>query len=145
MIKTKLNNASQLVVGETYIFRNVKRHPFCLNPEGKEFKVKSNSRMVVTGTFDGVEQIFMSERMGSGDFEIHRKPLHPTKLSRQCRILLRHLQRSNITQRQALMDHSIMALPRRIADLKEAGYNIETVMKVNAHTGQRYAAYYLAD
>jgi hypothetical protein len=72
------------------------------------------------------------------------KPVDPMYLSPQCRQILNDLYRGTVTQRSALMDHGIMALPRRIADLKEAGYPIEKVMKRNPHTGQRYASYYLA-
>ena len=40
----------------------------------------------------------------------------------QCRTLLNHLRKGKtLTQRSALMDFGVMALPRRMADLKEAG------------------------
>lgn len=48
---------------------------------------------------------------------------------------------NTLTQRSALLDFGIMALPRRIADLKESGFPIESVMKSNPLTGQRYAEY----
>ena len=49
-----------------------------------------------------------------------------------------------LTQRSALMDYGIMALPRRIADLKASGFPINTKMKTNPTTGQRYAQYTMA-
>lgn len=47
----------------------------------------------------------------------------------------------SLTQRSALMDFGIMALPRRIADLKELGFPVHTEMKTNPNTGQRFAQY----
>lgn len=68
------------------------------------------------------------------------------KLSPQCELILNHLRKGHtITQRSALMDYGIMALPRRIADLKEMGYRIESVMEHNKLTGQRYARYSLIE
>jgi hypothetical protein len=51
------------------------------------------------------------------------------------------LKGNSLTQRSALLDFGIMALPRRIADLKEAGFPIKSVIKNNPQTGQRYASY----
>ncbi|MFA7168909.1 MAG: helix-turn-helix domain-containing protein [Sphaerochaetaceae bacterium] len=66
------------------------------------------------------------------------------KLPTQCSLILNHLRKGHsITQRSALMDFGVMALPRRIADLKEKGYRIKTVMEHNKLTGQRYARYSL--
>lgn len=65
-------------------------------------------------------------------------------LTPQCLVILSHLRKGHtVTQRSALMDFGVMALPRRIADLKEAGFNIESVMEKNTLTGQRYARYTL--
>lgn len=50
----------------------------------------------------------------------------------------------SLTQRNALLDYGIMALPRRIADLKETGFPISTVMMHNKTTGQRFARYTMA-
>ncbi len=36
-----------------------------------------------------------------------------------------------------------MALPRRIADLKDRGYKIKSLLEHNKLTGQRYARYSL--
>lgn len=66
------------------------------------------------------------------------------KLSPQCELILAHLRKGHsITQRSALMDFGVMALPRRIKDLREAGHQIESVMEHNKLTGQRYARYSL--
>lgn len=65
-------------------------------------------------------------------------------LTPQCRTLLEHLKKGRtLTQRSALMDFGVMALPRRIADLKEAGYDVSSTMECNTLTGQRYARYKL--
>jgi hypothetical protein len=47
----------------------------------------------------------------------------------------------SLTQRSALMDYGIMALPRRIADLKAQGFPVKSEMKTNPNTGQRFAQY----
>ncbi|SDU39746.1 helix-turn-helix domain-containing protein [Geopseudomonas guangdongensis] len=66
------------------------------------------------------------------------------RLSPQCDLILNHLEKGHsITQRSALMDFGVMALPRRIKDLKEMGYPIRSVMETNNLTGQRYARYSL--
>lgn len=60
----------------------------------------------------------------------------------QNQILLKHLQRTGrITQREAIMDHSIQALCRRIKDLREMGHDIVTRMKKHPITGQRYGEF----
>ena len=65
-------------------------------------------------------------------------------LTPQCRIILKHLKQGfSITQRSALMDFGVMALPRRICDLKEAGHKISSVMEYNSLTGQKFARYSL--
>ncbi|GGX91006.1 hypothetical protein GCM10007160_18090 [Litchfieldella qijiaojingensis] len=52
---------------------------------------------------------------------------------------------NTLTQRSALMDFGIMALPRRITDLKETGFPVKVEMKSNPMTGQRFAQYSLDD
>lgn len=62
----------------------------------------------------------------------------------QTQELLKHLMAGrSITQRDAMqfLTTSIAALPRRIADLKEAGYPIVTTYERNKFTGRRYARY----
>ncbi|WP_218195179.1 helix-turn-helix domain-containing protein [Pseudomonas sp. 1239] len=55
-----------------------------------------------------------------------------------------HLKKGHsITQRSALLDFGVMALPRRISDLKEMGYPISSEIEINNLTGQRYARYSL--
>lgn len=66
------------------------------------------------------------------------------KLSPQCELILNHLKKGHsITQRSALLDFGVMALPRRISDLKEMGYPISSEIEINNLTGQRYARYSL--
>lgn len=66
------------------------------------------------------------------------------KLSPQCELILAHLRKGHsITQRSALMDFGVMALPRRIKDLRERGYPITSEIETNKLTGQRYARYSL--
>lgn len=65
-------------------------------------------------------------------------------LSRQCRQVLSHLERTgHISRRSALLDYSIAHLPTRIMELKEFGIDIDTVMMRHPTTGQRYADYRL--
>jgi hypothetical protein len=55
------------------------------------------------------------------------------------------LEGNTLTQRSALLDFGIMALPRRVADLRETGFPVKVEMKTNPHTGQRYASYAMND
>lgn len=60
--------------------------------------------------------------------------------------LLSHFRKGKVTTlRGALIDFGVASLPRRIADLRERGHDIQKNMKRNPVTGQRYAEYYLAD
>lgn len=65
-------------------------------------------------------------------------------LTPQCAMIAHQLiEGKSITQRSALMDFGVMALPRRIADLKERGWEIGRKVESNKHTGQRFARYFL--
>jgi hypothetical protein len=65
------------------------------------------------------------------------------KLSPQCKEILALLEaKGSITSLEAGGVLRARALPRRIADLKEAGFKISRVLS-NDTTGQRYARYYL--
>lgn len=56
--------------------------------------------------------------------------------------LLKHLRKvRSISQREALIDHGIQSLTKRISELRQLGYNIKTVHKKHPITGQRYARY----
>lgn len=60
----------------------------------------------------------------------------------QRNVLIRHLLKKNtITNREAIAEHRIMALPRRIADLEEMGVEFKRHHCTNAVTGQRYVRY----
>jgi len=66
-------------------------------------------------------------------------------LSPQCKTVLRHLKRTGtITQREALMDHGIQSLTKRVADLRAEGFNIPSAFKKHPTTGQRYMRYSFA-
>lgn len=60
-------------------------------------------------------------------------------------ILIEHLKKTkSITQREALIDHGIQCLTKRIQELRAMGYNIKTVKKKHPITGQRYARYFMS-
>lgn len=60
----------------------------------------------------------------------------------QNEILLKHLKKvRSISQREALIDHGIQCLTKRISELRSQGYNIVTKHKKHPITGQRYARY----
>lgn len=46
-----------------------------------------------------------------------------------------------ITQREAMLDHSVQSLTRRITELRNLGFNIEGRWKSHPITGQRYMRY----
>ena len=59
-------------------------------------------------------------------------------------MILDHMMRTgSITQREALLDYSIQCLTKRIQELREAGWKINTEHKHHPTTGQRYARYKL--
>ena len=77
--------------------------------------------------------------------EAHVEKPKSKRLTPQCQLIINHLKSGHsITQRSALMDFNIMSLPRRITDLVEAGYKIDSSMEKNNLTGQRYKRYFLA-
>ena len=66
---------------------------------------------------------------------VNKKPMHA--------LILAHLMaKGSITNVEAQALYRCRALPRRIADLKECGWPISSVLKKDA-TGQRYARYML--
>jgi len=63
----------------------------------------------------------------------------------QLSILKKHLMTTkSITQREAMVDHSIQSLTKCISELRKLGMDIITVYKYHPITGQRYARYTLA-
>lgn len=57
-------------------------------------------------------------------------------------LILQHMRKNgSISQREAMLDYSIQSLTRRIADLREAGWDIVTEYKTHPVTKQRYARY----
>jgi DNA-binding winged helix-turn-helix (wHTH) protein len=72
------------------------------------------------------------------------------RLTPQARKVLSHLEKTGwITERSAIMDHSVQRLSARIAELrtffKDNGSNrtVATMRKKHPITGQRYAKYVL--
>ena len=62
----------------------------------------------------------------------------------QNNLILSHLKRvGSITMREALLDYSVQCLTKRIQELREEGYQIDTQHKKHPTTGQRYARYIL--
>lgn len=60
----------------------------------------------------------------------------------QNQMLLSHLRRTgSITLREALLDHGIQCLTKRIQELRDAGYKIISERKNHPITGQRYTRY----
>lgn len=58
--------------------------------------------------------------------------------------IIHHLMRSgSISQREALIDYSIQSLTKRISELRDEGFEIQTQHKKHPVTGQRYARYVL--
>lgn len=69
------------------------------------------------------------------------KPLTPQALT-----VLTHLRvAGSITQREAILDHSVQSLTRRITELQDKGYQILREDKKHPLTSQRYARYSLAE
>jgi hypothetical protein len=73
-----------------------------------------------------------------------KKVAEPNKLrlSPQARMVLSHLSTAGtITQREALMDHSVQSLTRRITEIRDEGFKVVGVWKKHPTTGQRYMRY----
>ena len=67
------------------------------------------------------------------------------QLTPQARTVLGHIELTgSITQREAILDHSIQSLTRRITELNDKGFPTVREDKNHPITGQRYAKYSLA-
>lgn len=65
------------------------------------------------------------------------------KKATQNELIIEHLAtEGSISFLEAWTLYKVRSLPRRIADLRDAGFNVETEMRKD-HTGQRYARYYM--
>ena len=65
-------------------------------------------------------------------------------LTPQAQLVLQHLHRAgSITQRDAILDHSIQSLTRRITELNAMGFPVVREDRNHPITGQRYARYSL--
>lgn len=64
-------------------------------------------------------------------------------LTNQARVVLNHIKLTgSISQREALQDHSVQSLTKRISELRAAGHKIQTTFKRHPITKQRYARYH---
>jgi hypothetical protein len=65
-------------------------------------------------------------------------------LTPQAKTVLNHLNEAGtITQREAIMDHSVQSLTRRITEIRDAGFSVDGIWKEHPTTGQRYMRYSL--
>jgi len=63
----------------------------------------------------------------------------------QCDMIINHMKRTgSITMREALIDHGVQCLTKRIQELREAGWQIVSERKNHPITGQRYTRYRLS-
>lgn len=69
-----------------------------------------------------------------------------TEVTPQAMIVLRHIEAAgSITQREALMDHGVQSLTKRISELRSAGADIVVASKRHPLSKQRYARYSLKE
>lgn len=72
-------------------------------------------------------------------------PKAPPRLTPQAHTVLTHITKAgSITQREAIVDHSVQSLTRRITEIRDAGFDIAAEFRYHPITGQRYARYSLA-
>lgn len=58
--------------------------------------------------------------------------------------ILNHIQvHGSISQREAFIDYGVQSFTRRIADIREAGYDLIKVRRHHPTTGQVYSRYYI--
>ena len=63
----------------------------------------------------------------------------------QCQAIINHMKKTgSITMREALIDHGVQCLTKRIQELREEGWMIVSERKMHPITGQRYTRYRLA-
>lgn len=67
-----------------------------------------------------------------------------SKTTQRQRVLERLKERGSLTTREAVIEMGIMSLPKRIEELRKAGYQIAT-MWVDADPGVRYGIYVLEE
>jgi len=59
--------------------------------------------------------------------------------------IMKHLHEAgSITVREAIVEYSIQSLTKRIAELRESGYDIVSNVRFHPMTGQKYVRYTLA-
>jgi len=58
--------------------------------------------------------------------------------------IIKHLKKAgSITVREAMVEYSISSLTKRVHELRELGYDIQSTKKTHPVTGQRYTRYTL--
>lgn len=111
---------------------------------GKQYTVvraSDPSGLTFVITDEGDEEGFFTERFK----QVHKATTPMNELSPQCATIVKHLKRAgSITQREALMDHSVQSLTKRVSELRRNGYTIKSEPKAHPITGQRYMRYSLA-
>jgi biotin operon repressor len=61
-------------------------------------------------------------------------------------MIIQHLKTAKgLTVREAMIEYSISSLTKRIQELREMGYDIESVRREHPVTGQRYTRYFLLE
>lgn len=66
-------------------------------------------------------------------------------LTPQAQLVFNHMcTAGSITQREAILDHSVQSLTRRITEIQDAGHDVIREDKRHPMTNQRYARYTLA-
>jgi Helix-turn-helix domain len=67
------------------------------------------------------------------------------QLTPQAKTALLHINTAgSISQREAIMDHSIQSLTRRVTEIRDAGFDVVGEWKVHPTTKQRYMRYRLS-
>jgi hypothetical protein len=75
----------------------------------------------------------------------HTHLLAVCSLTPQAHTVYRHMRDAgSITQREAILDHSVQSLTRRITEINDAGIRTKREDKRHPLTNQRYARYSLA-
>lgn len=148
----KTISSDKMVIGKKYVIAKIGDNNFAFDTKDIPFTYLGT---VNAGMYDmhilefehkALDTIKQYYRTDRPSFEVTEvKAKRKPRMTPQCALILQHLRKGHtITQRSALIDFGIAALPRRIADLKEQGYPVESVIEHNKLTGQRYARYSLA-
>jgi predicted RecB family endonuclease len=70
---------------------------------------------------------------------------HTSSLTPQALTVLKHMAKAgSITQREAIVDHSVQSLTKRISEITYWGISVNKEARKHPITGQRYMRYSLA-